>query len=222
MTLEITQVQSHTKCRHRWLLIIGFTILVAAGIWLWTSVFEQRLSPKRFGVVERGCIYRSGQLSAPLVKKVLAEHHINTIVDLTDKQPANPDQQAERQAAAELNIKILHFPLRGNGTGDVNEYARAIVAIADAQKNKQAVLVHCASGAQRTGGVIAAYRLLVQKKTPVFVATELEHYGCDIDDNPELINYLNSNMAELAKLLKKAGVINEIPSPLPQLPLEEP
>jgi protein tyrosine/serine phosphatase len=222
MTPEVTQVQSHTRCKRRWLLIVGFTTLVAAGIWLWTSVFEQQFVPKRFGVVERRYIYRSGQLSAQLVKKVLAEHHINTIVDLADKQSANPDQQAERQAAAELNIKILRFPLRGNGTGDVNEYLHAIVAIADARKNKRPVLVHCASGAQRTGGVIAVYRLLVQKKTPSFVATELEHYGCDIDDNPELINYLNSNMAELAKLLEKAGVINKIPSPLPQLPHEVP
>jgi predicted protein tyrosine phosphatase len=216
MTLEVTQVQSHTRCR--WLLIIGFATLAAAGIWLWTSVFEWRFIPKRFGVVEQGCVYRSGRIPAPLVKKVLAKYHINTIVDLTGELPANPDQQAEKQAAVELNIKILRFPLSGNGTGDINEYAHAIVAIADAQKNKQPVLVHCAAGVKRTGGVIAAYRLLVQKKNPGFVATELKHHGCDIDNNPELINYLNSHMAGLAQLLKKAGVIKDIPSPLPQLP----
>jgi protein tyrosine/serine phosphatase len=222
MALEVAQVQSHTRCRRRWLLVMGFTTLVAAGIWLWTGVFEQRFVPKRFGEVERGCIYRSGRLSAPLVKKVLAKYHINTIVDLGAEKSADPDQQAEKQAAAELNIRILRFSLSGNGTGDVNEYARAIAAVAEAQKNKLPVLVHCAAGAQRTGGVIAAYRLLVQKKTLGFVAAELEHYGCDINDKPALLNYLNNNMAELAKLLKKAGVIDEIPSPLPQLPQGQP
>jgi protein tyrosine phosphatase len=111
----------------------------------------------------------------------------------------------------------MRFPLGGKGTGDVNEYARAIAAIADAQKNHLPVLVHCATGAQRTGGIIAAYRLLVQQKDPAFVVSEMKRYDWNAKDNPALLPYLNSNMAEMAKLLKEAGVINEIPSPLPQL-----
>ena len=218
MTPDIPQGQSLAGCKRRRLLFAGLAVLVAAGILCWTSVLKDRIIPKRFGVVERQRIYRCGQLSAPLVKKVLAEHNIRVIVDLTSDDPNNADQQAEEKAAAELNIKTLRFPLGGNGTGDVNEYAGAVIAIADAQKNNLPVLVHCAAGAQRTGGVIAVYRLLVQKKDPAFVIGEMKRYGWNPKSNPALLPFLNSNMAELARLLKQAGVIDKIPEPLPELP----
>jgi protein tyrosine/serine phosphatase len=218
MTPDMPQNRSHTVSRRKWLLAAGLAILVAGSIWGWTSVIRDRVIPKRFGVVEQGRIYRSGQLSAALVKKVLTEHNIRIIVDLTTNDPNDPDQRAEEKAAAELNIKALRFPLSGNGTGDVNNYARSITAIADAEKNKLPVLVHCAAGAQRTGGVIAAYRLLVQKKDPVFVISEMKRYGWKPNSNPELLKYLNDNMDDLAIRLKQAGVIEEIPAVIPQIP----
>ncbi len=209
--------QNKTNTKRIWLLVIGLMAVVGAGIWVWEDVIEDRLIPKRFGVVEQGRIYRSGQLSAALVKKVLVEHNIKVIVDLNSRQPDNPDQQAETQAADELNIRLLRFPLGGKGTGDINEYAGAITAISQAEKNKLPVLIHCAAGTQRTGGVIAAYRLFVQKKKPDLVISELKRYGWDPKDNPMLLPYLNNNMADLAILLKQSGVIDEIPQPLPQL-----
>jgi protein tyrosine/serine phosphatase len=108
--------------------------------------------------------------------------------------------------------------LRGNGTGDVNQYALAVVAIADAEKKLLPVMVHCAAGAQRTGGVIAVYRLLVQKKDPDLVISEMKHYGWRPQSNPALLPFLNNNMAELARLLKQAGIIEDIPLPIPKLP----
>ncbi|MGA2171671.1 MAG: tyrosine-protein phosphatase [Sedimentisphaerales bacterium] len=216
MTPEIAQFRPHA--RRRWLLAAGLVALVASGIWGWESVLKDNIIPKRFGVVEEGRIYRSGQLSATLVKKVLAEHNIRVIVDLTSVDLQNPDQQAEGKAAAELNIKLMRFPLEGNGTGDLNEYTNAIAAIADAAKNNLPVLVHCAAGAQRTGGVIAIYRLLVQKTDPNIVEDEIEKYGCDIDNKPVLRAFLNDNMNEFALRLKQAGVIDQIPAVIPLLP----
>jgi protein tyrosine phosphatase (PTP) superfamily phosphohydrolase (DUF442 family) len=215
MTIKLSKVKSNT--RHKWLLAASLAVVVATCIWVWDSFLEVRIIPKRFGVVEQGRIYRSGQLSATLVKKVLAKHNIRVIVDLGAHKPKNPDQQAEKQAASELDIDILRFPLRGNGTGDVNEYARAITAIDSAEKNNKPVLVHCHAGTQRTGGVIAAYRLLKQKKDPTSVINELKQYDWDPKDNAVLLTYLDNNMPELAMLLKQKGVIGEIPSTLPKL-----
>jgi protein tyrosine/serine phosphatase len=218
MTPDNSQIQSNPRLNRRWFLIATVTVLVAAGISLWTCVLEDRFIPKRFGVVEQGLIYRSGQLSPPLIKKFLTQRSIRVIIDLTFEDPNNLDQQAEKKTAEELNVRILRFPLGGDGTGDVNNYARAITAIADAEKNKLPMLVHCAAGAQRTGGVIAAYRLLVQKKDPAFVINELKRYGWKPKSNPALLTYLNNNMAELASLLKQTSVIDEIPAQPPQLP----
>jgi protein tyrosine/serine phosphatase len=192
--------------------------LVAAGIWVWPGVLEHRFIPRHFGVVEQGRIYRSSQPSSSLVKKVLVKYNIRVIVNLIPDDPNDADQQAEKKAATELGIEVVRLPLNKNGTGDISKYALAIAEITEAEKKGKPVLVHCVSGTKRTGGVIAAYRLLVQKKDPDFVISELKRYGWKPKSNSVLLTYLNSNMAELAELLKKAGVISEIPSPLPQLP----
>lgn len=196
----------------RILLVIAIAGLV---IWLWKNVLEDRLIPKRWGVVQAGEIYRSGRLSAALVKKMLRENNIAVIVDLTGDEPSDKDQNAEKEAAVELGIERLSFPLKGNGTGDINHYAYAIAAIVDAKRKGKPVLVHCAAGTQRTGGVIACYRMLVEKKSPSFAYAELLRY--DWKDKPDQIlpNYINSNMAKLAELLKEMGVIDEVPNPLP-------
>jgi protein tyrosine phosphatase (PTP) superfamily phosphohydrolase (DUF442 family) len=215
MNVNDSKVYSTTGRRR--VIVAGLLIVTGLAIWAWFGIIRYHVIPKRFGVVEQGSIYRSGQLSASLVKKVLADHNIRVIVDLTNDDPKNQDQQAEKKAAAELNIKVLRFPMSGKGTGDVNYYASAVAAIANAEKQNLPVLVHCAAGTQRTGGVIAMFRLLVQKKDPAFVISEMKHYGWNAKDNPDLLPYLNSNMALLAEMLKQAGVINEVPSPLPKL-----
>lgn len=215
MTMKPSKVQSNK--RRKWLLPVGLTVIIATCIWAWDSFLEDRIIPKRFGVVEQGRIFRSGQLSAALVKKVLVKHNIRVIIDLGADDPKNSDKQAEKQVASELGIDLLRFPLRGNGTGDVNEYAGAIAAIDSAEKNNTPVLVHCSAGTQRTGGVIGAYRLLKQKKDPAFIIRELKKYDWDPKDNAVLLIYLDDNMPKLAMLLKEKGVIDEIPSPLPKL-----
>lgn len=189
--------------------------VIAAGIWLWEEKLEEHIVPKRWGTVEEGKIYRSGQLSATLVRKMLKKHNIAVIVALTSEIPGDKYQEAEKRAAAELGIELLRYPLRGDGTGDINNYARAIAAIVDARKRGKAVLVHCAAGAQRTGGVIACYRMLVEKRTPSFAYNELLRY--DWHDKPDqvLLRYINGNMGELAARLKQMGVIEQIPDPLP-------
>ena len=216
MILNASQVYSGAG--HKWLFVAVPAIVIGLAVWVWFGFFKYRFVPKRFGVVVPGHIYRSGQISAPLVKKILTKYNIRVIVDLTSADPNDPDKQAEKQAAAELNIKVLRFTMSGNGTGDINDYADAVIAIANAEKQNLPVLVHCTAGAQRTGGVIAAYRLLVEKIDPNIVEDEIEKYGCDIDNKPVLRSYLNDNMAEFAMRLKQAGVIDQIPATIPQIP----
>ncbi len=216
MNLNASQVYSGAG--HKWLFVAVPAIVIGLAVWVWFGFIKYRFVPKRFGVVVPGHIYRSGQISASLIKKILTKYNIRIIVDLTSDDPNNPDKQAEKQAAAKLNIKVLRFTMSGNGTGDINDYANAVIAIANAEKQNLPVLVHCTAGAQRTGGVIAAYRLLVQKFDPNIVEDEIEKYGCAIDDRPVLRSFLNDNMAEFAKRLKQAGVINEIPATIPQIP----
>ena len=198
--------------------LVWVAILLLVGtVWLWEDVVKDRVIPKRFGVVKQGQIYRSGQLSSSLVKRTLLKYKIGVIVSLSGDSSGDVDKDAEKQAAADLGIERLIFPLRGNGTGDINNYAKAIAAICEAQKKRKPVLVHCTAGAQRTGGVIAAYRLLVEKKDVSFVLAEMMRYGWNPKRNVYLLPYLNSHTGELAMLLQQMGVIDHVPQSLPQI-----
>jgi len=216
--MNLNASQGYSRTGRKWLFVAGLVMAIGLAIWAWFGIIRYHVIPKKFGVVVPGHIYRSGQISAPLIKKTLTKYNIRVIIDLSSADSNNHDKQAEKQAAAELNIKVLRFPMSGNGTGDVNDYASAVAAIANAEKQNLPVLVHCAAGAQRTGGVIAIYRMLVQKIDPTIVEDEIEKYGCDIDNKPVLRSFLNDNMPGLAIRLKQAGVIDQIPATIPQIP----
>jgi protein-tyrosine phosphatase len=191
--------------------------LLGGAAWLWDGILKDRLIPKRWQVVAGHPIYRSGQLSAALVKRTLASHGIQVIVALTADDPQDKDQQAEKRAAAALGIELLRFPLRGDGRGDVNQYAGALAALVQAERQGKPVLVHCAAGVQRTGGAVAFYRLLLDRKPPADVVQELRQHGWDPKRNPKLLPYLNDNLGRLAAMLHEKGLLDEIPDPLPVL-----
>lgn len=198
------------------LIALGLVAGVVGGAYaLWETVLEYRFVAKRFGVVEDG-VYRSGQLSVQMVEKTLANHDIEVVVSLRPDQPGNPEHEAEQKAVKDLGIEWKVFPLLGDGTGDIARYADAIEAIDDAKKEGKPVLVHCHAGAYRTGGVVAAYRVLVKGESPQVAWAEMRRYKWD-DDDVELPNYLNEHMEELATLLVERGVIDKVPDPLPVL-----
>ncbi len=216
--METAQPATMTSRWRTWAVrLVLFGAVVGAGAWVWKQYLEDRLIPKRWGVVESGKIYRSGQLSAALVGEMLETHEIAVVVDLTAGQPGTPDQKEEAEQAEALGIERVLLPLGGDGTGDIRNYATAIARVHQAEQEGKPVLVHCAAGAQRTGGVIAAYRMLVQKKSPEFACREMERYDWDSEDDRALPDYVNRHMAELAQLLVDRKVIDHVPDPLPVL-----
>jgi protein tyrosine phosphatase (PTP) superfamily phosphohydrolase (DUF442 family) len=202
----------------RTVLLIGLLVAVVGGaIWLWEDVVEDRVIPKRWGVVEQGAVYRSGQLSGALVERTFRDNGIEVVVSLRPDEPGNKDHEAERRAVEDLGIEWLVFPLRGDGTGDVVNYAKAVAAMVEAKRQGKPVVVHCAAGTYRAGGVVAAYRLLVEGADPADVYAEMLDYDYDPDDeNPPA--YLNEHMGEIAALLVEMGAIEKVPDPLPVLP----
>jgi protein tyrosine/serine phosphatase len=209
--------RNEKKCGKRLPAAVLAVCVLGGAVWLWEGVAKDRLIPKRWAAVAGHNIYRSGQLSASLVKKTLANHGIKVIVALTADNPQDKDQEAEEKAAAELGIELLRFPLSGDGTGDIDQYAGAIAAVVEAERQGKPVLVHCAAGAQRTGGTIAFYRLLVDRKPPADVVQELKRHGWNPKYNPKLLPYINENLGRLATILHDKGILDKIPDPLPVL-----
>ncbi len=199
------------------LVVAGLVALAGGGVWLWEEVLEDRLIPKRWGVVEVDEIYRSGQLHPALVEATLRDHEIKVIVDLNQHEVNNDAQRAEERAAETLGIERILFPLSGDGTGDIEQYAQAIRRMHEARHDDQAVLVHCSAGVYRTGGVVAMYRVLVEGWTPERARAEMIDFHWDEDD-PKLPRYLNENLATLASRLVELGVLTQVPDPLPRFP----
>lgn len=217
MTDEQANAGGRRRSTGRLLLTIGLiAAIIGGGIGLWNGVLKDRLVAKRFGVVVPGSIYRSGQLSPYMVRKTLEKNGIDLVVHLGEQDPNNKAHVAEAQAVKDLGIERRLFPLRGDGTGDIDSYAKAIAAIVEARDEGKQVLVHCAAGAYRTGGVIAAYRMLLEGASPAEAEAEMEQYDWN-PDNPILPEYLNSHMAELTQKLVEMGVLDSVPDPLPVL-----
>lgn len=206
--MEIRQ----TVKNHSVAFVLFLLILLAFGAW---EIGKYQVVPRRWGVVEQDKIFRSGRIAPRLMRPILQKYGIKVIVDLTDSDPDNSSVQAEQKAVKELGISRYNFQLIGDGTGNITNYAQAISAIEQARKENKPVLVHCAAGAQRTGGVIAAYRLLVEKQLPATAYAELTRYGWKPRHDRVLLDYLNGNLNQLAAILREMKVVAVTPQPVP-------
>ncbi len=196
--------------------------LLTAGWFAWKELLAPRLIPKRFGTVIENTLYRSGRIHPTLLPKVLDKYGIDDIVALTYPNNAPQYQQLEQRLADERGIRLQRFPLEGNGTGDPAQIVGALVAIHDAIARGDQVLVQCAAGTERTGGVIYLYRTLVLGESTDDAYAELLGYGHRPARNPKLEAFLNAHMAYFADALAQHGIIQPSGVSLPHLPEPNP
>jgi hypothetical protein len=215
--LNPAQPVARSRSRYRRLVQLGLIILlVAAPTSLAINLWPEQ--PKNFAAVESGLFYRSGQIQASLIRDVLEDHQICLVINLGEDKD-KPDHIAEIQAARELGIERHTLYLLGDGTGDIENYAKAIAHLHRARLAGQPALVHCSAGRQRTSAAVAFYQLLVQNKPLEEVRQHMLQFH-DPKDNPVLIPYMNEHMEELARLLVQYGVIPSVPANIPQITLD--
>jgi protein tyrosine phosphatase (PTP) superfamily phosphohydrolase (DUF442 family) len=219
-TVERTS-NSHAapRKRSRWVSIFIFAAIVVLGWWVFDA-YKDDIWPKRFGEVVPGLVYRSGQISPRIVEKTLAERGIKTLINLqVDNRSSDPVQAVEAEAAQRLGIDCYRFPLSGDGTGEIKNYAGALAALVASERAGKPVLIHCAAGTQRAGVAVAFYRVLVQKRATTEAYAEMLRYGINPRKDMPALNYLNDHMADLSQMLVERGVISAVPDPLPKFDL---
>ena len=197
------------------LIAASFAVFVLL-ILVWEEVLEDRVVPKRWGIVEEESIYRSGQLHPALVERTLVENQIDVIINMNRLRLDKPAQAAQEQVVEVLGIESTRYPMGGNGTGDPVNYALALEHLHRSTEAGQRVLVHCTAGAQRTGAVIALYRTLIQGWPVEQVLDEMERYDFDRDDDTILLEFLDAHVSDIAKHLAARGVLVAVPDPLPR------
>ena len=205
--------------RSRWLAAGATLVAAVLFAWAWGSApinLRERIFPKNLAEVEGGWLYRSGQIKPNLIENTLRDLDIDLIVDLTfDRGNADASQNAEREATAKLGIETRRFPMHGDGVGSIENYAGAINAIASAGREGKRVLVHCRAGDRRTGGVLAAYQMLVEGKSSKDARAEMERFNRNPGAPSKLTRFLNEHLAEIGRELIARGVIQKLPEPLP-------
>ncbi|MBI4346397.1 MAG: tyrosine-protein phosphatase, partial [Elusimicrobia bacterium] len=123
----------------------------------------------RFGEVAPG-VLRSGQPNRAGLG-TLAERGVKTVLSLRRWVV-----RGEREETARLKMAHASVAMSGWKFPTFRQVDRALAVLTD--PSRQPVLVHCAFGKDRTGTVVAAYRVVVEGVPVAAAAAEAYRYGC--------------------------------------------
>jgi len=113
---------------------------------------------QNFHVVLRDVVCRSGQPTVALLERQLAQHRIRSIINLRGPNPDERWYQEERALAMEYGASLYDFPINRIQLPSAEELRQTVQILDECPKP---VLIHCASGIDRTGLVAAVSVLLL-------------------------------------------------------------
>ena len=114
----------------------------------------------RFDRVEAG-VYRSAQPSGAQLQRLLVQYGIRTVVKLNTGSDAAP-----------AGVTVLHHPLNVLKEPSAAELEAILDAI---EQSPKPVLIHCTHGEDRTGLVVALYRMRRGTSTDLAYADMVRH-----------------------------------------------
>lgn len=118
-----------------------------------------------------GSLFRGGQ-PKPGGFELLSQLGIKTVVNLRD----DDDREAREEFDVEqAGLRYFNVPLKRLGRPNDREIEEVLYVINN--PNNQPVFVHCAHGADRTGVVIAVYRITIDGWTGDQAKAEAKRYG---------------------------------------------
>ena len=124
-------------------------------------VFHRPMFGANFAAVEPGLVYRSAQLHEGL-GPVLRENRIASVLNLRGGSVRDPWYRHEVEATAVSGADFYDFPLRPNRKPTRSE----LLALIDLfERCRYPILIHCKSGADRTGMASGLY-LMTREGTP--------------------------------------------------------
>lgn len=113
-------------------------------------------------------LYRSGQPKGQGFD-ALQELGVTLVVNLRDDPEKNEKQQVESRG-----MRYVHIPWRGTAPADNRQVAQFLQLLRDNPDER--ILVHCRRGAERTGVMVAAYRISEDGWTPEQALEEMEEF----------------------------------------------
>lgn len=108
--------------------------------------------------VEPGALYRSAQLGRGALSEVIQDYHIRSVINLRGINPEAPWYSGELAVSRALGVTHYDFPMSANDMVAPAMMARLAALLRSAPKP---VLIHCQSGADRSGLAAALYEYAV-------------------------------------------------------------
>ena len=132
-------------------------------------------------------LYRGAQPSLNNLGE-LVKLGVKTIIDL---RAESPHTAAEEQVRAEsLGIRFVRVPMGGFSTPTDAELAEFFQILRDSPE--QTVFIHCEFGRDRTGVMIAAYRIAFQKWSAEHALAEMNSFGFNHLWHPSMSSYVRA------------------------------
>ena len=116
-----------------------------------------------FHTIVSGEAYRSGQMDAAQLSRVIQEYGIKCIINLRGTTDAPALYQGEMETAKRLGVQHHDFSLSATNEITVPQMDEIIRTLRAAPKP---VLIHCIAGSDRTGLISALYCLTLKGETP--------------------------------------------------------
>lgn len=123
-----------------------------------------------FHTVAEGQLYRSAQLDKRDLADVIAVHNIRSILNLRGAHPGEGWYDDEVATADARQVTHYDVPISASRPVAPETMQRLVEILRAAPKP---LLIHCKSGADRTGLVAALYRYVVKGQTGPEAETEL-------------------------------------------------
>lgn len=128
---------------------------------------------KNFAKVDEG-VYRSGRPLSTDYKALAAEYKIKNVISL-ETYTFNKDYlKNERVAVLAAGMNYHNISISPVGSFDEKKVMQAYMLMHTLERP---ILVHCLRGSERTGVVIATYRILENKWSFKDAFTEMDKYG---------------------------------------------
>lgn len=145
-------MKSFAKRRNKALRVVAASVLLAGAVFGGYIGYLQLSG--NFHTVVDGQLYRSAQLSPAQLERRVRADGIKTIINLRGESTDATWYNSEIATAQQLGVKHIDFKM-SSGTVLTPERADELVAIMKAAPKP--ILIHCQSGADRTGLVSVIY-----------------------------------------------------------------